>query len=623
MRVQATYLFFYGFFVVLGFHLGQAQTSAPSALSQGNTVGLGYRQEFNSYLWTLNARFNQQVSNRLNVSFQEDLRTSMLRLGSQDDRWKDDQNAGMQLSYLLLPNLTLQGQMQTTVFLDKQSGFNNDVRSHFGILGAQYNPWPNVSTSLLMGPKWDSRYNQNDRGLNYGITFSADDINVQEYDNNLDVLLNEDIYDRRRNRNLMTTYRLSREFTDAAADSVELYFSNRRRDNYVSLLGDIESQREEVKGGRNDLFYGISENLSLKLRTLLEFKNVELRQYGETLEERRRKRNDQRFHNDLRLVLNRPKLQGQFDLSYRLQEQRYDLNVSSDRPFSARTAFITPDNSSSRLSFTSFLKSRFTVRDSASVYFSINRFQYDTPDTTNFDDRDELRINTRATFSHWFNPALKAELLASVNLYHMVYIFGERSADNNWNRIFLLRPMLEYEPSETFRLFQSFEVLANYVDYDFEDVNVTTRSFVFRKFAMTDSLRLKVLPHTWLLLDYRLQLEENGQLYWDAWSERIISTRTNQWIHGYWRYEPRPGIDINAGYTIYKRDEWRHNTDALGVTRIERAARYISQGPVLRVNYFPKPSLHVFVDATRYKVSVTNQEDNYINNIEFGFRWYF
>ncbi len=567
---------------------------------------------------------DQQINNRFRVSFVENFRTSVLKLASQGDRWKDDQNASMRLAYRLLPTLEMQGDMQSIVFLDKQSGFNNDVRSFTGTVGFEYTPIPQLYGQAFLGPKWDSRFNQDDRGLNYGVTLRAGNFKWQEYDNNINITVAEDAYDRRRNSNYMTAYRLSREFTENAADSVEIYFSNRRRDNYVSIVGDVESQRENVKGGRNDLFYKLGDFWNLELETLLEFKNVELRQYGETSQERRRKRNDQRFNNDLSFVLNSDKIKGNFDIAFWMQEQRYDLNVTNaDRPFSSRTAFITPDNSSSRLSFNSFLRSRFTNRDSASVYVSLSKFQYDTPDTTNFDDRDELRINTRATVSHWFNPALKVELLASANLYHMVYIFGERSADNNWNRIFLLRPIIEYQPTESLRLFQSFEVLANYVDYDFEDVNVNTRSFVFRKFAMTDSLKFKLMPKTWLLLDYRLQIEENGQLYWDEWAERIISTRTNQWIHGYWRYVPRPGVEINAGYTIYKRDEQRHNTDALGTTRIESAGTYLSQGPVLRLEYFPRASLRLYVDATRYRVSVSDQPDYIINNIEFGFLWYY
>ncbi len=587
-----------------------------------NSIGLGYRQEFNTYQWTADALIDKQVTNRWHVLFRENIQTSMLRT-SERDRWKDDQRAGLKLAYRLLPELSLQTEFESLVFLDKQSGFNNDVRNHFGALGLVYQPLPNLYTSFNAGPKWDSRYSQNDRGLNCGLTLRGSQFELAGYENDVNVSIGEDRYDRRKNSNIMANVRTNKRFTDNAADSLDIYYTNQRRDNYVSSLGDIESQREDIKGLRNTLFYGINPSLNMRLYTSLEFKNVELLQYGDNSEDRRRKRNDQRFSNDLAFILTRKKLNGRLNVLYLIQEQRYDLTVNG-RPFSERTAFVTPDNSSSRLMTTGQLTSRFSNRDSTSAYFSISKFQYDTPDTSNFDDRDELRINTRASYSHWFNSTLRLDLQASVNLYHMVYIFGQRSADNNWNRILLLRPSIEYKPTEKFRLHQSFEVLSNYVDYDFEDPNVQTRSFVFRKFALTDSLEWKVFPRSSFLFDYRLQLEENGQLYWEQWAQNLIAARSKQWFHFLWQFQLKGQLYLMPGYSIYRRVEWRYkNNAALGTQVKERAGLYISHGPILKLRLTPGHKLRLFVEATRYKVSVTGQNAYHVNNIDLGLNWLF
>jgi hypothetical protein len=215
-------------------------------------------------------------------------------------------------------------------------------------------------------------------------------------------------------------------------------------------------------------------------------------------------------------------------------------------------------------------------------------------------------------------------LLARVNLYHMVYIFGERSADNNWNRIFVLRPGLNFKPSSSLKLHQSFEVLANYVDYDFEDPNVQTRSFVFRKFAMTDSLQWRIMPRTRLSFNYRLQLEENGQLYWERWAQNLIANRVKQWFHVSWQYQLPGRIYLTPGYTIYKRDEWRFSSQLPARTQEkEKVSTYMSHGPVLKIHVTPRPNLRLFVDATRYKVSVTDQNDYFVNNIDVGLHWIF
>jgi hypothetical protein len=620
-RKRFKYLQLFIYFIV-GMSYAQDEQSISSIHNSG--IGLGFRQEFNTYLWTANASLDKQLSPRFHFNIFENIRTSMLRITSEGDRWKDDQNLDMKLSYLVSSHWRATAQVKSVVFLDKQSGFNNNVRSHAGIAGFIYTPNSRLSSAVSIGPKWDSRYNQHDQGLTFSLDARAANIDLGGYDNNISFALGEDRYDNRTNSNLRANYRVSRQFTQNAADSLNIFFSNQRRDNYASLMGDIESQREDIKGARNTLFYDVGNGLKMSLATRLEFKNVELLQYGETSGERRRKRHDQRIANDVQMHFNRKYVHGRLALSSWLQEQRYDLDISnSDRPFSARTAFITPDNASSRNLLSTFLSSTISRRDSLSIYASISKYKYDTPDTTNFDDRDELRINTRAVWSHMFDSNLRLEVLAGVNLYHMVYIFGERSADNNWNRIFLLRPTIEYRPVERFKLQQSFEVLANYVDYDFEDPNVPTRSFVFRKFAMTDSLSWKLSRRTLLLFDYRLQLEENGQLYWDTWSEKVIVDRIKQWAHVYWRYSIADFFQLGPGYTVYLRDEWRYNEIIQGAQQREKVGTYISHGPKLRLLYAPGPNIHVVVDATRYKIESAGSKNSFVNNIQLDVRWVF
>ena len=240
-----------------------------------------------------------------------------------------------------------------------------------------------------------------------------------------------------------------------------------------------------------------------------------------------------------------------------------------------------------------------------------------------FDDRDELRINSRVLYSHMFNELFALDLLASVNLYHMVYIFGERSADNNWNRIFRLKPSLRWKPSASLVVHQSFEVLSNYVDYDFENKSPSTRSFVFRKFALEDSLQWKLLPHTFLSLDYKLQLEENGQLSWSDWTEKILVTRRKQWLHFYLKYKKLGYINIAPGFSVHKREEWRHKVNPAGGTLKDKSDTYLSIGPIMRVTYRPTNTLQFFMDTVRYKVTLGRENEYYINNIEMGLNWLF
>jgi hypothetical protein len=599
-------------------NIGLTYPHIPSTLSS-----TGFHQEFNTYVWNYQFQTKQSVSKKFDVSFQENFRSSMLRLTTESNRWKDDQNFSMLLNYQLLPQLGLQSALSSVVFKDNQSGFNNDVQTHDANFGLRFRPLPNFSASAYLGPKWDNRLQQNDLGTNFVIDMLAENVDFGGYDNNLQLVLGQDDFDRRKNNDLDVSYLIYRTFPEGSTDSLKIFDSYSRRDNYISTLADIESIREKVRGIDNQLNYTVSDGVRIKVHSVLQFKNVELESSSQQ-GQKQRQRDDHRISNDLNFELHRERLSSNVALSYWSQEQRYDIEIDdSGLPFSRRTAFVTPDNRSNRLSLMANVGYGMSAADSICSYFSVSRFQYDTPDTNNFDDRDELRMNSRLAYFHRFHPSLKLNVDMGVNLYHLVYIFGERSADNNWNRIFRLRPSLEFTPSDRLQLKQTYEVLANYVDYDFEDAKILTKSFIFRKFAMDDSLRWSVGTHTTLALDYRLQLEENGQLSWDQWKERILVTRKSYWLRCSCNYNWQTRMILSPGFTVYSREEWRHSTDQYGIELRNKFATYLSYGPALRFYYFPSNKLHITVDSMRQAVESPDRDRYYLNNIDVKLSWYF
>jgi len=610
--------------VLCGLSILYAQAPDDILMNSLNSSQIRFKQEFNTYVWNYNINTYKIVKNHWQFFLAEKFRSSLLNLSNENDKWKDDQDLDVKLGYFLLPSLIFQSRLASVVFLDKQSGFNNDIRTHQGNIGIEYTPLANIRAKAHIGPKWDNRFNQNDQGFNYNFEITAKNFQWEKYENSLDFLLGKDQFSQRQNQDVNFQYSVSREFVPGTADSLRLVTTNQRRDNYTSNTGDIESWRENIKGLDNVLLYKLSKNMNMRLRSGLYFKDVEILSSYNEIEQKRRKRRDQRFSHNLLLVLKRKKIKSQMQLSYWSQKQVYDIDLGkSNVPFSRRTAFVTPNNESDRFMFITGLGANLTRNDSLYSYFSISKYQYDTPDTNNFDDRDELRMNSRFIAFHRFSPVLNFELQASVNLYHMVYIFGERSADNNWNRIFMLRPVIHFSPNKRVKFKQSFEVLANYVDYDFEDKSVLTKSFIFRKFSINDSLQYQIAPRTTFLFDYRLQLEENGQLSWDEWTEKVLLSRRNQWLHFLLNYKPHDYFRIAPGYSYYLREEWRHKTNQSGVEKKEKSGSYTSQGPVLRLYYVPSKKIKFIFNAIRYKVNPPDQREYFINNIELILNWMF
>ena len=613
-------------FVVLLFHctVAKAMTNPRRMLSMPRIGAVGFQQDFNNYLWLYDLNISQRFGQRWQISGAERFRSSLLRVGSSNDKWKDDQTLNLTLQYQALPNLSLLTTGSFISFLDQQTGYQSDIRTIATAAGIEYAKEDIFQSKAMVGPKWDTRYGLHDSGRYYAIDVHANELDFEGYRNNLALSFNQDQYRIRKNYNYHANYAVARQFHAGTSDSLRIILGKQRRDNYLSSLGDIESFQENIKGFDNFLIYGITPGMRLRLDSRVLFKNVQVRHMNDSIEQRRRERNDQLFSNSLTSLLRVGPVHGYLRLLYENQQQKYRVSEEKvQTPFSKRTAFVTPDNENSTLALTSRLSTAFTFVDSLSGYFSISKFQYDTPDTNNFDDRDELRINTMLIAQRVLGPFLKLKILASVNLYHTVYIFGERSADNNWNRIFRLRTDMDYRPSTRLSFKQSFEVLANYIDYDFDQSGSTVKSFVFRKFAADDSLRFSFTKRMTGYVDYRLQLDEHGRLFWERWAEQVLMTRVSHWLRISLKYSVGPKTWVAPGYTLYRRDEWRHQTDPFGVISKQKARGFVSRGLTMQLLYQPSRRIRVRLSAIRLAIDTQPQSRYFVNNIDLQLFWYF
>ncbi|NLP09373.1 hypothetical protein GX408_03140, partial [bacterium] len=144
-----------------------------------------------------------------------------------------------------------------------------------------------------------------------------------------------------------------------------------------------------------------------------------------------------------------------------------------------------------------------------------------------------------------------------------------------------------------------------------------------RKFSMDDSLSWRFADHTSWSVDYRLQLEENGQLFWQSWSERVMTTRTSHWVQARLNHRSRAGVNLSPGFTVYIRKEWRHDQTETGAELKKFAGTFFSYGPMLRIRYAPSVKVHILVDGVRRRVQPEGQPFYYINDLDVQIEWYF
>jgi hypothetical protein len=221
-------------------------------------------------------------------------------------------------------------------------------------------------------------------------------------------------------------------------------------------------------------------------------------------------------------------------------------------------------------------------------YFSVlqNKLKYDTPNENNFDDRDELLTIIRLRYTRKLSPFFEAFLNTDGTQSHTVYIFSEKSSNNNINRILRFSAGGDYR-GKNFSSLNSFEVSANYTVYDFEDLNPNYQSFSFRQFTASDSTSLKLNRLLSVSFFGYLKLSEQGDLRWASFSTR--PTRYLEELYG------EPKIHLTYSKTIFSLGLRFFTLNTYDYNKKVRIinSRYSSTGPLAEILYLVEDRIHL------------------------------
>ena len=235
------------------------------------------------------------------------------------------------------------------------------------------------------------------------------------------------------------------------------------------------------------------------------------------------------------------------------------------------------NNNAARASLTLGGNLKFSPTDKLYFSFFQNKLVYDTPSELNFDDRDEVLSILRLKYSKLLNPFFEAFVSLEGTINHTVYIFSEKSSNNNINRILRLSSGGSYI-GKNFSSYNSFEVSANYNVYDFEELNPNFHSYSFRQFSALDSSTIKLTKNFALRLYGYVKLSEQGDLQWKA-----FSTHPNRYLSEIYS-EPKLALQIkevlfSAGIRYFSINTYNFS----GRQKI-LASTYFSLGPVAEIN---------------------------------------
>jgi hypothetical protein len=203
-------------------------------------------------------------------------------------------------------------------------------------------------------------------------------------------------------------------------------------------------------------------------------------------------------------------------------EQHITKNFDSINPifFEQRSDLESQkNNNSTRISASLLGGVNFSKTDNLIFSLFQNKLRYDTPSQENFDDRDELLSIIRIRYSKILNPFFEAFANIEGTQSHTVYLFSEKSSNNNINRVLSLKTGGIYS-GKIFTSLNSFEVSANYTVYDFENISPNFKSFSFRQYTASDSTVLRIGQKMALAHKGYVKLSEQGDLNWQKFSSK-------------------------------------------------------------------------------------------------------
>jgi len=561
--------------------------SAASASSVDSLI-TSYERGLNTDRWLWGFHFQKAFASLYEVQVTEQVLSSRLVVVGDEDKWKDDHRFTLDIKRRLKPSLLVNLLGSSLFFSDKQTGYYvNDMQTHMLGLGLMYSD-AKRTIPFHAGIKEDRRFGQIDRGLTYSLGIHAPYFELGDYTNKLYGRIDEDLYPKRKNTTLGLSYRVNRRFHENASDTLQMGLTRQRRDYYISVNGDIESRIENGQSVENRLFYRVSPDLSCRVYGAISARQLGIHLMTGEDQGIKRQRQDFQTRGELHLYWKKKELFGNLSFLYQSEDQQYHLTEQASlSPFSGG-GFLTPDNQSVYTTLLLHSGWRFSGKDSLLIYSALQRYRYDTPDPENFDDRDELRFRIDIQERHTFSRTLSLQLSLSLNFIHYVYIFGEKSADNNWTRIIRFSPSVKWQPSSKFRLAQSVEILANYVDYDYETLLPGIRSFLYRKLRLEDSSWVAITPRTRVHVHYRLELDENGKFIWNQWLEQKLIDRQSETISLFLDHQLWMHWHIGPGYYYYRRRGYRYMSEADGTTGKEISIDFHNHGPMIRVTYKSK-----------------------------------
>lgn len=619
----------------MSFRLAFFALFLPAFCKAQTLSNTSFERFLNTYFWKGNYFSSHQLG-VWTIKASNNFQSTLINLSERALRDENEFNFTLSRPFFAQSQFRLEG---SNYFLsDNRSLLRNSAVSNRIVLGVSSRPSAWSVLEANSGFKAERQLNQFNSGFIYALRGELFGYQFSNFELSSKVNFSQEFLEPRRNedRNIFLSFNQNYNravllFSGGVGEERRDYFSNVLASQVPTTV--VERRIEQNFYTIDSLSYRTFSNLTTRAKVELR-RRVIIRENSQQFSDLTNAVYDNeieqlRLFADIGITLESSSFQTFAGVLFQQQSESYrPINSFSENPIAtAREKFR---NNSFQLAtlYLSSIWRRFNAIGDTVHCFSISAqmrgFRYDTPDTTNTDERDEVSYTLTLSDSLRLNTYFGLRLVASFATTNNVFISRERSANNTKNYILRFSPTTVWIIPRKIESINEFGVLANYTVYDFE-IGSQTRSFSFRQFSFLDSTQFFLNEIITLKFLYEQRLYERAELYWNDFSERPLSRFNDRSlsfeIEAHWA-----STTSSLGIRIFARRQsnfqTRPKSDEVEITELPLPdLLYI--GPTARISYRPSKSVEFETSGWYQLERLGNQTIQTFPNLHLSVKTFF
>lgn len=509
--------------------------------------------------------------------------------------FRDFNNFKATVYYKFSPFLNAGGGYQNIFLTDDKNIETNQNNSNFIFSNFDFYPLPQVSANLRLGYKNEEQIGEFNSGISGVLSADAVNYYIDDYLTNAGLILAQEDLGGKKSHDYDISANVFKAFTGNSDNTGIVRFYNRRNDFYFPASSSVRNEfgvKNNIETRAENYFYvgdalnyrlndnaGFSINGGFSNRIITKEFKYRSQQTNALLENNYDSKINE---NNLELAASLNFFHGPLSSTARMfyveRSENHNLinaqGLTSTQIRELENAEKNKNNISKRTGLLGEARYRLSNTNAFSFAASASMLRYDTDFDENYDDRDELEVNLYAM--HDFTNLVNFDIQTKFDylLSTISYIFSQRSANNNKNRIYRLSSLSNFRPIKNLITRNYFQVLANYTVYDFEDIVSQVQSFSYRQLSLRDSTYYMFLPEFAIGFIGELKIYEQGQFNNDAFSVKPINYFQEQFYSPELSYLPAGYITVAAGFRYFRQDRYRYDESVKILSGI-----YESYGP--------------------------------------------